>query len=70
MNDYSKLLKEHLKEAIKQGFLVTPTKSGHTKVQNPKTGRKVNVPSSPSRDATMMNAITRMGKIGYVKPKH
>ena len=51
-----------------QGFEVELGKRcGHWKVRNPETGRKCTIAQTPSDRRTMLNDISRLRRIGYVR---
>ena len=66
MSDYDKVLKKHLKVAEEQGFAIKRAQGGHIAIVNTITNRKINVPSTISSKTTMLNAVTRMKRIGYL----
>jgi hypothetical protein len=48
-----------------QGFLIEPTKNGHWKVTNPQTGQKLQISKTPGIRRTVLNAKTRLKRIGF-----
>lgn len=57
-------LKELLKHLERQGAEITKTKSGYWHIVNPRTGRSVNISSTPGHDSTVEAAKTRVRRIG------
>lgn len=60
-----KVLRQHL---VDQGFEVTVAKSGHWWVIAP-SGKKCQIASTPRNNRAVLNAITRLKRLGFQPPK-
>jgi len=56
-------MKELRKKLVAQGFTVFLTKCGHYCVE--KDGKKCHIAATPSQSRAVLNAITRLKRIGY-----
>jgi hypothetical protein len=71
MNTYRKEIDALLRTVKQEGGVVYRAKSGHWAVQNPRTYQTIHVPSTPSRRTSVLNARSRLRKIGFhLAPKH
>lgn len=59
-------VKDLIREIEADGGLVTMTQSGHWKVVNPATGRRIRIPATPSDHRSLLNVRSRLRKIGLL----
>lgn len=51
-----------------QGFTCVIVTNGHWKVTSP-DGRSCQIPATPRQGTTVLNAVTRLKRIGFVPPR-
>jgi predicted RNA binding protein YcfA (HicA-like mRNA interferase family) len=49
-----------------EGAEVTRSRGGHFKVRNPETGRSINIPATPCNERSVLNAMSRLRRIGLL----
>lgn len=59
-------MQEIIRALEKEGAIVTRGRGGHYKVRNPETRRSVNIPSTPCDGRSVLNAVSRLRKIGLL----
>lgn len=62
---YNKEISALCKSLTEQGFEVEVARNGHYRVLAP-DGQKCQIPRTPSRNTSVLNAITRLKRIGYL----
>jgi hypothetical protein len=61
----TKEIRDLLSRLRKQGFLVARVQNGHWSVINPDTGQSCQIPHSPRQSRGVLNATTRLKRIGF-----
>jgi 1,2-phenylacetyl-CoA epoxidase catalytic subunit len=62
-----KEVKRLLKQVKAEGAVVTMTTSGHWLIRNPKINRSIHLPGTPSDKRWLLNAKTRLRRIGLLR---
>lgn len=62
---HKKEIKYLLDRAVRQGFTVKQTKSGHYQVRHPTDGSLTHLPSTPSDRRAVDNSLSQLKRMGY-----
>lgn len=59
-------MQEIIRALEKEGAIVTRGRGGHYKIRHPETRRSVNIPSTPCDGRSVLNAVARLRRIGFL----